>query len=221
MWLRYLRPEHVLSFGRVENFWEAGDTFPRAPASELHFDCVCGRDASALVNMDAPHRCLDLEPIAYPVRPRGVRRTAAAVGQALRHLRGLLVRFFHPAGRDVHCDTVVFAPIRDVADYRPYAKLLGEEDVDGVEMAHRFVAYRIGTLTFTIIDGVLPNLEGGGYVLRRILLRAVRTGASFWAGATGFSQFFLTRGLRGWRAFPVLAVRRLAVRRLAVVDVTG
>jgi alanyl-tRNA synthetase len=87
-------------------------------------------------------------------------------------------------------DTDVFMPIFDKiaqeTGTRPYAGKVGKDDADGVDMAYRVVADHIRTLTFSITDGAEPSNDGRGYVLRRILRRAVRYGRSFLNAKTGF-----------------------------------
>lgn len=87
-------------------------------------------------------------------------------------------------------DTDVFAPIFDsvqrLTGCPPYQGLLGEADVDRRDTAYRVVADHIRTLSFAIADGALPSNEGRGYVLRRILRRAVRYGRQMLGAKEGF-----------------------------------
>jgi alanyl-tRNA synthetase len=87
-------------------------------------------------------------------------------------------------------DTDVFMPlfsaIETVSGARPYSGLLGAEDADYKDMAYRVIADHIRTLTFAITDGAVPSNEGRGYVLRRILRRAVRYGQQTLKAKPGF-----------------------------------
>ena len=75
-------------------------------------------------------------------------------------------------------DTDVFIPIfekiRELTGVRPYEGKFGDEDVDGIDTAYRVVADHVRTLTFALSDGGVPNKDGRGYVLRRILRRGAR-----------------------------------------------
>jgi alanyl-tRNA synthetase len=75
---------------------------------------------------------------------------------------------------DTDCFTPIFAKIQELTGARPYTGKLGEEDVDGVDTAYRVIADHIRTLTIAISDGGVPDKDGRGYVLRRILRRGVR-----------------------------------------------
>ena len=75
---------------------------------------------------------------------------------------------------DTDVFTYLFDAIREGTGTRPYSGLVGKEDIDGIDMAYRVVADHIRTLTFALSDGGVPSNEGRGYVLRRILRRAIR-----------------------------------------------
>lgn len=87
-------------------------------------------------------------------------------------------------------DTDVFMPLFDaihrVTGAAPYTGRLGAEDADHRDMAYRVIADHIRTLTFAITDGAVPSSDGRGYVLRRILRRAVRYGQQTLKAKPGF-----------------------------------
>src|ERR1700742_2049552 len=75
---------------------------------------------------------------------------------------------------DTDVFTPIFARIQEVTGARPYSGKFGDEDTDGVDTAYRVVADHVRTLTFAISDGGIPNNEGRGYVVRRVLRRGAR-----------------------------------------------
>src|ERR1700742_2304042 len=75
---------------------------------------------------------------------------------------------------DTDVFTPLFARIQEITGARPYSGKFGEDDVDGIDTAYRVVADHVRTLTFAISDGGIPNNEGRGYVVRRVLRRGAR-----------------------------------------------
>lgn len=149
---------------------------------EIHFDRIGGRDAAHLVNADDPD-VLEIWNnvfIQYNREQNGDLRSLPAkhvdTGMGFERLVSVLhnVR----SNYDTDCFTPIFKKIEELTGARPYSGKLGEEDVDGVDTAYRVIADHIRTLTIAISDGGVPDKDGRGYVLRRILRRGVRYASS-------------------------------------------
>ncbi len=181
VWAKHLPADHILNGNKHDNFWEMGDTGPCGPCSEIHVDSrseeekakVPGRE---LVNKDHPqvieiwnivfmqfNRKADgsLEPLAKKVIDTGM-----GFERLVRTIQG----------KQSNYDTDVFQPmLRKIGElcHCEYGK---EEKTD---VAMRVIADHIRTIAFAITDGQLPSNEKAGYVIRRILRRAVRYGYTF------------------------------------------
>lgn len=181
IWEKHLPKDHIINGNKHDNFWEMGETGPCGPCSEIHIDLrspeekakINGRD---LVNQDHPqvieiwnivfmqyNRMANgsLEPLPFKVIDTGMgfERLCMAL-----------------QGKTSNYDTDVFQPlIRKIGQLS--GKTYGEDNK--VDVAMRVIADHIRTISFSIADSQLPSNAKAGYVIRRILRRAVRYAYTF------------------------------------------
>ena len=195
-WAKFLPEERIINGSRHDNFWEMGDTGPCGPCSEIHIDLRpdCERaekDGLFLVNTGHPQviEIWNLVFMQYNRKADGSLEPLPArvidTGMGFERLCMAL------QGKTSNYDTDVFQPL-----IRAIGALSGTEyGRDGKkDIAMRVVADHIRTIAFSITDGQLPGNAKAGYVIRRILRRAVRYGYTF----LGQKQAFL------YRLLPVL-----------------
>ena len=198
-------PANIHPGNKKDNFWEMGETGPCGPCSEIHIDLTPDKSGHALVNAgDA--RVIEIWNLVFIQFNRAANGTLSPLsakhvdtGMGLERVTALL------QGQTSNYDTDLFAPIfaaiRDVTGAPPYgveqdSRIKGSEDssegVAGqpsnprilessnpqamIDVSYRVIADHVRCLTFALADGGIPDREGRGYVLRRILRRAVRYG---------------------------------------------
>jgi alanyl-tRNA synthetase len=174
------RPERVLRFGKKDNFWQMGETGPCGPCSEIHY--FRGDDFSKnvpeLVNGpgDTTMEVWNLVFMQYDRDENGVLHPLPApsvdTGMGLERIASVLQK------TNTNYDIDLFDPIRkriESASAHPYG---GDMD-DELDTAVRVLCDHARAVTFLISDGVIPSNEGRGYVLRRIIRRAIRFGRKF------------------------------------------
>ena len=209
IWMKYLPEDHILPGNMKDNFWEMGDTGPCGPCSELHYDRIGGRNAADLVNMDDPNvleiwnnvfiQFDRLEGGKLSVLPAQHVDTGMGLERIVSVLQDKMSNY------DTDLFMPIFEHIQRLTGARAYAGKLGEEDADGIDEAYRVIADHIRTLTIAITDGQMPGNEGRGYVLRRILRRAVRYGRQKLNAQEGFFAALLPTVVESLgEAFPEL-----------------
>ena len=216
-WLKHVPADHVINGNKHDNFWEMGDTGPCGPCSEIHLDSrtpeekakIPGRE---LVNKDDPqvieiwnivfmqfNRKADgsLEPL-----PMHVIDTGMGFERLVRALQG----------KHSNYDTDIFQPIIKEISTLSGLKYGETEEVD---VAMRVCADHLRAVAFSIADGQLPSNAKAGYVIRRILRRAVRYAYTF----LGQKESFLFRLVpvlvqEMGGAFPELAAQRELITKV-------
>ncbi|NLN25439.1 MAG: alanine--tRNA ligase [Bacteroidetes bacterium] len=180
-WKQYLPESRILDGSRDDNFWEMGDQGPCGPCSEIHVDLrtleekekISGRD---LVNKDHPQvvEIWNLVFMQYNRKADGSLEKLPAqhvdTGMGFERLCMVLQE------KQSNYDTDVFMPlISKIGEITGTA--YGKDEK--IDIATRVIADHIRAVAFSIADGQLPNNTGAGYVIRRILRRAVRYGFTF------------------------------------------
>ncbi|CAK7205919.1 Alanine--tRNA ligase [Sporothrix eucalyptigena] len=181
--------DHILPGNMKDNFWEMGDQGPCGPCSEVHYDKVGGRNAAHLVNMDDP-LVVEIWNNVFIQFDRQADKSLKSLpakhvdtGMGYERLVSALQDKTSNYATDIF--TPLFDRIQEVTGARPYTDKYGKDDVDGIDTAYRVVADHIRLLTFSMADGAVPNNEGRGYVVRRVLRRGSRYARKYFNAEIG------------------------------------
>jgi len=190
-WMRHLPEDHILLGNKHDNFWEMGDTGPCGPCSEIHIDLRSDEErakvpGASLVNADNDEviEIWNLVFMQYNRMADGHLEPLPAksidTGMGFERLCMIM------QGKKSNYETDVFSGlIGKVEEYSGHKYAEG----GNVEVAMRVIADHVRAIAFSIADGQLPSNVKAGYVIRRILRRAVRYGYTF----LGFGEPFLCR----------------------------
>ena len=180
-WKKIIPEDRILLGNKADNFWEMGDQGPCGPCSEIHVDMRSAEEKKAisgasLVNMDHPQvvEVWNLVFIEFNRKADGSLEKLPAqhidTGMGFERLCMVL------QNKTSNYDTDVFTPL--INEIEQKTKLVyGKEEV--IDRAMRVIADHVRTVFFAIADGQLPSNTGAGYVIRRILRRAIRYGYTF------------------------------------------
>ncbi len=190
-WEAHLPKDHIINGNAHDNFWEMGDTGPCGPCSEIHIDLRSEEEKAVvpgaeLVNKDNP-QVIEIWNLVFMQYNRKVDGSLEPLpnkvidtGMGLERLCMVL------QGKKSNYDTDVFQPL-----IGKLGEMCGKKygDSNDVDIAMRVVADHVRTIAFSVADGQLPSNAKAGYVIRRILRRAVRYGYTF----LGFREAFMYR----------------------------
>lgn len=189
IWKQFISEDRIINGSKKDNFWEMGDTGPCGPCSEIHVDMRSEEerakiDGKSLVNESHP-QVIEIWNNVFMEFNRKADGTleplpAKHVDTGMGFERLCMVL----QGKSSTYDTDVFQPLIQLVETRSGKKYGEDEKVD---IAMRVIADHIRTIAFAIADGQLPESNKAGYVIRRILRRAVRYGYTF----LGFDTPFL------------------------------
>ncbi len=197
LWKAFVTDDHILHGNKKDNFWEMGDTGPCGPCSEIHIDLrpddeIKNKPGRELVNSDHPQvvEIWNLVFMEFNRKADGSLEKLPAqhvdTGMGFERLCMAIQK------KTSNYDTDVFSPLINFVADAAGVKYKQDEKTD---IALRVMADHIRAVSFAICDGQLPSNTGAGYVIRRILRRAVRYGFTF----LNFKEPFM------YRLVPVLA----------------
>jgi alanyl-tRNA synthetase len=182
VWKKLLPEDRIISAGKKDNFWEMGETGPCGPCSEIHVDTRSDSDRKALdgkqlVNNDHP-QVIEIWNLVFMELQRRADGSLSPLsakhidtGMGFERLSMVL------QGKQSSYDTDVFSPLISHLEKQSgyeYTRTDSKKDI-----AFRVMADHVRAVAFAIADGQMPSNTGAGYVIRRILRRAVRYGYSF------------------------------------------
>lgn len=181
-WKKFLPEERILAFGKKENFWEMGEVGPCGPCSEIHIDLRPEKereqvDGKNLVNKDHP-LVIEIWNLVFIQYNR--KSDSKLVGLPNKHVdtgMGLERLVMAMQSKSANYDTDIFSGI--ISQIENISGVKYQSSSSKQDVAIRVIADHLRAVAFCIADGQLPSNNGAGYVVRRILRRAIRYAYSF------------------------------------------
>ena len=198
-WAKHVPEDHIINGNKHDNFWEMGDTGPCGPCSEIHVDsrtpeqrATSGKTGRELVNQDDPQviEIWNLVFMQFNRKADGslekLSMNVIDTGMGFERLVRML------QGKHSNYDTDIFQPIIKAEEqvtglrYTTFEEGEVSKEQDDINVAMRVCADHLRAVAFSIADGQLPGNAKAGYVIRRILRRAVRYAYTFLAQKEAF-----------------------------------
>ena len=216
-WEQFLPKDHILNGNKHDNFWEMGDTGPCGPCSEIHIDSRSEEEkaqipGNQLVNKDHP-QVIEIWNLVFMQFNRkadgsleGLPAKVIDTGMGFERLVRTL------QGKTSNYDTDVFQPmLKAIAEMA--GTTYGQDNQKAIAM--RVIADHIRTIAFSITDGQLPSNAKAGYVIRRILRRAVRYGYTFLGQKQAFMYKLLPVLIENMgEAYPELNAQKILIEKV-------
>ena len=226
-WLKHVPADHIINGNKHDNFWEMGDTGPCGPCSEIHVDSrpaedkKNGKPGRELVNQDDPQviEIWNLVFMQYNRKADGslekLSMNVIDTGMGFERL----VRMMQ--GKHSNYDTDIFQPIIKAEEqitglkYTTYEEGEVSKEQESINVAMRVCADHLRAVSFSIADGQLPSNAKAGYVIRRILRRAVRYAYTFLGQKEAFLYKLLPTLVEEMgEAFPELKAQQTLIARV-------
>lgn len=181
IWGQYLPADRIINGNKKDNFWEMGDTGPCGPCSEIHIDIRSDNEREkvnglTLVNQSHP-QVIEIWNLVFMQYNRKADKSleplpAKVIDTGMGFERLCMAVQGYSSNYDTDVFQIIIKAIGDISNTK-YG------DNDKIDIAMRVIADHIRTIAFSITDGQLPSNAKAGYVIRRILRRAVRYGYTF------------------------------------------
>jgi alanyl-tRNA synthetase len=223
--------ERIFTYGRKDNFWQMGETGPCGPCSEIFYDM--GMEAAETPGVDRPFgedeaRYVEIwnlvfmqfdrsavtdakgNAIDYKLAP--LPKPSIDTGMGLERVAAVL------QGKISNFETDLFTPLIEKAALATMSGTSRAISKNELEASYRIIADHSRAATFLISDGVMPSNEGRGYVLRKIMRRAIRHGRRLGTETPFLNQMvYAVRDLM-WIAYPELAINADRVARVVLAE---
>ena len=217
IWAKYIAEDRIINGNKKDNFWEMGDTGPCGPCSEIHIDLRSNEeraavDGKSLVNGDHPQVIEIWNNVFMQYNRKADGSLESLPNKVIDTGMGFERLCMAVQGKTSNYDTDVFQPLISAIGNVCSCEYGKDSKVD---VAMRVVADHIRTIAFAITDGQLPSNAKAGYVIRRILRRAVRYGYTFMGQRSAFMYKLIPALIDNMgEAYPELVAQKTLIEKV-------